>query len=152
MQWKIELCLTRNKCLKWLDTHTKRGCWTFWFQWHMFWGCTFRCFWVMVSMYALSLKLLIIGLPLKYFAILLKILHLKKIAAKCFTFLHHLYFFLWEGQGHFLGGIRIKYHLVSAKEWGKRSVWRKKPKMRPIFAKLPLFSKIQTLSHKLLVR
>ena len=37
-----------------------------------------------------------------------------KIAGKCSIFLHQLYFFLWEGQGHFLG-IRIKFHLGRAK-------------------------------------
>ena len=52
-------------------------------------------------MCALSWKLLIIGLLSEYFATLLKRQYLKKIAAKCSIFLHQLYFFLWEGQGHF---------------------------------------------------
>ena len=43
-----------------------------WFQWHRFWGCTFRSFWVLGYMYALSWKLFIIGLLLEYFATLLK--------------------------------------------------------------------------------
>ena len=45
-------------------------------------------------MYALSWKLLIIGLLLEYFVTLFKRLYLKKIAAKCSIFLHRLYFFL----------------------------------------------------------
>ena len=58
-------------------------------------------------------------------------------------------FFLWEGQGHFFG-ISIKFCLRRAKGRGKRGMGEK-PKMRVIFAQFPLFSKIQTLSHKLLV-
>ena len=54
-------------------------------------------------MYTLSWKLLITGLILEYFATLLKTLHLKTITAKCSIFLHQLYFFLLEGQGHFWG-------------------------------------------------
>ena len=48
-------------------------------------------------------------------------------------------FFLWEGQGHFW--IRIKFHLGREKE-GIRGGMGKKPKMRVIFTKFPLFSKI----------
>ena len=46
-------------------------------------------------------------------------------------------FFLWEGQGHFW--IKIKFLLGMAK--GRRGMGEK-PKMRVIFAKFPLFSKI----------
>ena len=46
----------------------------------------------------------------------------------------------------------IKFQLGRAKERAEREVWGEKPKMRVIFAKFPLLSKIQILSHKLLVR
>ena len=61
-----------------------------WFQWHN----TFRCFWVMGYMYALSWKLFIMGLLSEHFATLVVRLHLKKISTKCLIFLHQLYFFL----------------------------------------------------------
>ena len=104
-------------------------------------------------MYALSWKLLITGLLLKYFATLLKRLYLKKIAAKCSIFLHQLYFSLWEGQGHFLE-IRIKFHLGRAKGRGKRGYWWRSPnELFWVFcAKFPLLHKIQTSSHKLFIR
>ena len=57
----------------------------------------------MCYMYALSWKLLIIGLLLEYFATLLKRLYLKKIAAKCSIFLHQLYLFLMGSSRMFLG-------------------------------------------------
>ena len=93
MLWKkITPILTRMKCSKWLDTLYIKlfGCADS--NGTGFWGCTFRCFWVMGYMYALSWKLLIIGWLLEYFAALLKILHLKKIARKCSIFLHQLHF------------------------------------------------------------
>ena len=98
---KNKLYFDQEEMLKmaWYSMHV--GFWMCWFQWHRFWGCTFRCFWVMGYMYPLSWKLLIIGLLLDYFTTLLKRLHLKKIATKCSIFLHQLYFFLWEGQGLF---------------------------------------------------
>ena len=99
---KINSILTRKKCWKLPDTpHV--GFWACQFQWHRFWGCTFRCFWVMGYMYALSWKLLIIGLLSEYFATLLKILHLKKMTAKCSIFLHQLYLFLMGRPRTFLG-------------------------------------------------
>ena len=55
-------------------------------------------------------------------------------------------FFLWEGQGNFLFGIRIKFHWVGQKE-GVTESMGEKPKMRVISAKFLLFRKIQTLSH-----
>ena len=100
--------------------------------------------------YVLSWTLLIIGLLSEYFATLLKILQLKKLDRKCFIFLHQLHFFSREDQGHFLG-IRIKFHLGRAKGRSKGGMGEK-PKMRVIFAKFPLLSKTQALSHKLLVR
>ena len=113
MLWKNINYFDWEEMLKMAWYSAVTGFWTCQFQWHRFQGSTFRCFWVMGYMYALSWKLLIIGLLLKYFATFLKILYLKKIARKCSIFLHWLYFFLWE---------------------------------------FPLLSKIQTLSHKLLVR
>ena len=46
---------------------------------------------------------------------------------------------------------KIKFHLGRTKGRGKKG-YGEKPKMRVIFAKFPLLSKIQTLSHNLLVR
>ena len=60
--------------------------------------------------------------------------------------------FLMKGQQHFCLEIRIKFHLGRAKGMGKRGGLGEKPKIRVIFAKSPLLSKIQTLSHKLLAR
>ena len=48
-------------------------------------------------------------------------------------------------------GIRIKFHLGRTKGRDKRGMGEK-PKIRVIFAKFPLLSKTQPLSHKLLVR
>ena len=52
---------------------------------------------------------------MEYFATLVKILHLKKIARKCSIFLHQLYFFLMGRSRTFFFGIRIKFHLGRAK-------------------------------------
>ena len=76
----------------------------------------------------------------------------EETARKCSIFLHQLYFFPMGRSRTFFFEIRIKFHLRRAKGRGKRGVWGKKSKMRIIFAKFPLLSKIQTLSHKLLVR
>ena len=59
--------------------------------------------------------------------------------------------FLYEFKD-ILEGIWITFHWKGAKERGKRPVLRNKPKMRVSFAKFPLLNKIQTLSHKRLVR
>ena len=48
--------------------------------------------------------------------------------------------------------IRIKFHLGRAKARGKSGVWGAKPKLRYLFAKFPLLSKIQTWSQRMLVR
>ena len=96
---KNKLHFDQGEMLKiaWYSTHV--AFWTCWFQWHRFWSCTFRHFWVMGYMYALSWKLLIIDLLLVYYATLLKRLYLKKIAAKCSIFLHQLDFFLmWRSR------------------------------------------------------
>ena len=101
-------------------------------------------------MYALSWKLLIIGLLSEYFAALLKRLYLKKTTTKCSIFLHQLYFFLMGRSRTFLE-IGIKFHLGRTKGSSKRWVWGEKPKMRWfLFAKFPLLKKIHSLSHKLL--
>ena len=104
--------------IAWYSTYA--AFWICWFQWHRFWSCTFRHFWVMGYMYALSWKLLIIDLLLVYYATLFKRLYLKKIAAKCSIFLHQLDFFLmWRSRMLFvLFGYRIKHHLGRAKGRG----------------------------------
>ena len=48
--------------------------------------------------------------------------------------------------------IKIKFYLGRAKKEGVRGGMGEKPKMRVIFAKFPLLSKIQILYYKLLVR
>ena len=50
-----------------------------------------------------------------------------------------------------LGGIRIEFHLGREKGRGKRG-YVEEAQNEVFFAKFPLLSKIQTLSHKLLVR
>ena len=87
-------------------------------------------------MYALSWKVLIIGPPSEYFETLLKILHLKKIARKCFIFLHQLYFFLMVRSRTSLFGIRIKFHLGRTKGRGKGGIERS-PKYG-FFCKIPI--------------
>ena len=93
---KNKLYFDQEEMLKmaWYSMHI--GFWMCWFQWHRFWGCTFRCFWVIGYMYALFWKLLIRVLLSEYFATLLKRLYLKKIAIKYSIFLHQLYFFLMK--------------------------------------------------------
>ena len=49
-------------------------------------------------------------------------------------------------------GIRITFHLGKVKARGKKGVWGERTKMMVIFARFLLISKIQTLSHKFLVR
>ena len=65
-------------------------------------------------------------------------------------FLTNCTFFVWEGQGSFFK-IRIKFYLGRTKGKNKGGMGEK-PKIMWFFAKFPLLSKIQTLSHKLLVR
>ena len=55
-----------------------------------------------------------------------------------------------EGQGHF-GEIRITFYLGRAKGRSKRK-YGGEAKNEGYFCKFSIFSKIQTLSHKLLVR
>ena len=76
---------------------------------------------------------------------------LKKISRKCSIFLHWLHFFLM-GRSRMFFWIRIKFHLGRAKARGKSGVWGAKPKLRYLFAKFPLLSKIQTWSQRMLVR
>ena len=109
--------------MAWFSTHV--GFWTSWLQWQRFWGCTLTCFQVMGYMYALTWKLLIIGLLL-------------------------CTFFLWEDQGHFLENDQISSGVDKKK--GSEGGIGGEAWMRVIFAKFPLLSKIQNTSHKLLVR
>ena len=94
-------------------------------------------------MYALSWKLLIIGLLSEYFATLLKRLHLKKIATK------HSIFFLMVRSRMFFGD-KDQISSGEGKRKGKSQFWVERVKMR-CFCKIPLLSQIQALSHKLLV-
>ena len=94
--------------------------------------------------------ILIIGLLSEYFATLIKRLNLKKIAAKCSIFLHWLYFFLM-GRSRTLGGNKDQILSGEGKRKGWEGVWGK-DQNEGFFAKFPLLSEIQTLSHKLLVR
>ena len=73
---------------------------------------------VMDHMYALSWKLLIIGLLSEYFTTLLKMLHLKKMTTKCSIFLHQLYLFLMGRSRTFL--VMIKFHLGGQEEGVRR--------------------------------
>ena len=100
-------------------------------------------------MYALSWKLLIIELLLEYVATLLKILHPMKIDKNVPYFFTNCTFSYGKVRDFF----RDKDQISSgrAKE-GVREGMGEKPKMRVNFAKFPTLSKIQTLSHKLLVR
>ena len=75
MEKKNSVWPGRNAKMAWYSIHI--GFWMCQFQWNRFWGCTFRCFQVMGYMFALSLKLLIIGLLMEYFATFLKRLHWK---------------------------------------------------------------------------
>ena len=143
---KNKLHFDQGEMLKiaWYSTHV--GFWICWFQWHRFWSCTFRHFWVMGYMYALSWKLLIIDLLLVCYATLLKRLHLKKLAAKCSIFLHQLDFFSYvKVKDAFCSvWIRIKFHLGKTKGRGKRG-YGGEPKIRwGFFAKYPVLSEIQT--------
>ena len=88
---------------------------------------------------------------LEYFAILLKILHLKKISTKVPYFLTNCTFSYGKVKEIFLG-IKIKFHLGREKGWSKRWNGRISLKLGLCFAEVPLLSKIQTVSHKLLVR
>ena len=96
-------------------------------------------------MYALPWKLLIIGLLLEYFATLLKRLYLKKEnSCKIFHISSSIVPFSYGMVKNVFFGDKISSG--EAKERGNR------PKMRVIFVKFPLLSKIQGLSHKLSVR
>ena len=110
--------------------------WTCRFQWHKFWGCPFRYFWVMGYMHVLSWKLLIIGPLLEYFATLLKKLHLKKIATNCSIFLDWLYFFLMGRSGTFLED-KDQISSWRTKGRGKRGYGKRSPKWGGFFCKIP---------------
>ena len=136
---KNKLYFDQKEMLKmvWYSIHM--GFWTCQFQWHRFWGSTFRCFHVTGYMYALSWKLLIIWLLLEYFATLLKILHLEKLDRKCSIFLHQLCLFLMErSRAFFLDKDQISSE-ERIKGRGKKGYGRRSLKWG-------------LLSHKLLVR
>ena len=82
-------------------------------------------------MYALTWKLLIIGLLSEYFATNVP-----------YLFIDHTFSY-GKVKDVFCGN---KDQILSGK--GKKGVWGQKLKMRAIFAKFPLLSKMQTLSHK----
>ena len=106
----------------------------------------------MVCMYALFWKWLIIELPLEYFAILLKNTTPEENINKRFhIFLTNCTFSYGKVKVIFLG-IKIKFHLGREKGWSKRWNGRISLKLGLCFAEVPLLSKIQTVSHKLLVR
>ena len=67
-----------------------------------------------------------------------------------FIFLHRLYFFLWEGQGHFFGD-KDQISSGGGQMEGVRGRCVGRSLNEGFFCKVP-FSEIQTLSHKLLVR
>ena len=72
-------------------------------------------------------------------------------SCKMFHLSSQIVLFSYGRSRMFYFWIRIKFHLGRAKGRGKRG-YGEKPKMRVIIAKFPLLSKIQTLSHKHLVR
>ena len=135
--------------MAWYSMHL--GFWKCQFQWHRFWDCTFRCFPVMGYMYALSWKLLITGVLLECLATLLKILHLKKKSQKMFHISSPIVLFSYGKVKDNFWGYESNFIWGEQKE-GVRGGMGKKPKMTVIFAKFPLLSKIQILSHKLLVK
>ena len=149
---KNKLCFDREEMLKmaWYSMHI--GFWMWQFQWHRVWGCTFRCFWVIVYMYALSWKLIIIGLLLEYFSnITQKTIHEENSHNMFHVSSVIVLFFLMGRSRTFCFGIRIKVHLGRAKGRGKRG-YEGRGKNEVAFEKFPLLREIQTLSHKLLVR
>ena len=122
--------------MAWYSTHL--GFWTCQFQWHWCWDCTFRCFWIMGYMYALSWKLLIIGLLSEYFATLLIRLHLKKIATKYSIFLHQLYIFLMGRSRTFWGRRYCSNFIWGGQKEGVGGEWEERAKMRCFVYKIPI--------------
>ena len=100
-------------------------------------------------MYALSWKLLIIGLLSEYFAKSLKKTTPEENSHKMFHISSPIVLFSYGKVKDIFGD---KDQISSVKDKRVRGIRREKPKMRVVFAKFPLLSKIQTLSHKLLVR
>ena len=103
---------------------------------------------VMDHMYALSWKLLIIGLLSEYFTTLLKMLHLKKMTTKCSIFLHQLYFFLMGRSRTFLA--LVKFHLGGQEEGVRRRYGGEGH--HEVFLQIPVMIFLYKLYHKLLVR
>ena len=69
---KNKLCFDWEEMIKMAWYYMPIDFWMQQFQWHRFWGCTFRCFCIMDYIYPLSWKLFIIVLLSEYFATLLK--------------------------------------------------------------------------------
>ena len=78
-------------------------------------------------------------------------LDLKKIARKCLLFLNSFHFFSYGKIKDIFFWIRIKFLLGRSKGRGKRG-YGEEAQNEGYFCKIPLLSKIKSLSHKLLVR
>ena len=135
---KNKLHFDQGEMLKiaWYSTHV--GFWICWFQWHRFWSCTFRHFWVMGYMYALSWKLLIIDLLLEYYGTLLKRLHLKKNSCKMFHISSPigLFSYVKVKDAFCFVWIRIKHHLGRAK--GRVNGGMRETPNQAFFCKIPI--------------
>ena len=142
------ICLDQEEMLKmaWYSMHISFGC-------ANSNGTSFEAVYsdisVMDHMYALSWKLLIIGLLSEYFTTLLKMLHLKKMTTKCSIFLHQLYFFLMGRSRTFL--VMIKFHLGGQEE-GVRRRYGGEGHHEVFFLQIPVMIFLYKLYHKLLVR
>ena len=83
----------------------------------------------MVCMYTLFWKLLIIELLLEDFGNITQNTTPEENSQKMFHISSpFVLFFLWEGQRHFLRGIRIKFHLGSSEGWTKSGYGGRNPK------------------------
>ena len=101
---KINCILTRRKCSKWLDTLDMLVFWMCQFQWHRFWGCTFRCFLIICYMYALSWKLLIIWTTFGIFYNITQITTPEENSWKMFHISSPIVLFSYGKVKVFLGG------------------------------------------------
>ena len=149
--YRKKTCFDQEEMLKmaWYSMYV--DFWMGWFQWHRFWGCTFRCFWVMGYTYALSWKLLIIGLLLEYFATLLKD-YTWENSCKMFHISSPIVLFSYGKVKDILGGIRIKFHLGRTKGRGKWG-FGGEAQNEVLFCKIPIIKQdtnffSQTVGHK----
>ena len=150
MLWKKN-CFDQKEMLKmsWYSMHV--GFWVCWFQWHRFEAVHSDVSELWANMYALSWKVLIIGLLSEYFVTLLKRLHLTKITTKCSKCPHWFYLFSYGKVKDVSFWDKDQISPGWAKGRGKRGCGGE-AQNEVIFAKFPLLNKIQTLSHKLWVR